>query len=162
VRVIGIDPGVTGALAVVIGSRSTGELRVESVHDLPIYTEKTSTGKTRKHVDPVGLRDLLKQIGPVDRVVCERLNAPPGIATTVAFSMGATLGTIISVLRLAKSPYKLVAPSVWKRALECPADKEASRLFAGKVFKDSKHWARKKDHNRSEASLIAAWSVLSG
>ena len=161
-RVIGIDPGVTGALAVINGSADGSTLIVEVVHDLPVYIEKTKTGRIKRQIDPVELQNMLEQIGFVDRVICERLNAPPGVASTIAFSLGATLATITTILRLSKTPYKLVSPNVWKRALECPADKETARLFASKIFKDSKHWARKKDHNRAEAALLGAYAVLNG
>ena len=76
--------------------------------------------------------------------------------------MGATMATIAATLRISKLPYKLVSSSVWKRALEAPADKEAARLFAGRLFFSSIHWQRKKDHNRAEAALIAAHCGLAG
>ena len=158
-RVISIDPGVSGAFAVV-NNDPDGVLTVEAIFDLPTYSEKTGSGKIRRYVDPVSLMTLLKAQGPVDLIICERLNAPPGIASITAYSMGATAGTISSVIRLAKKTYKLVSPSVWKRALECPADKESARLFASKLFNTDKHWSRKKDHNRAEAALIGAYAIL--
>ena len=158
VRVMAIDPGVTGALAVV--SYINGELTVEAVHDLPTWSEKTSTGKTRRYVDPVALLAMVKAIGPVDRVLCERLTAPPGIASTVAFSLGATAATISAVMRFAKLTPRLVSPIVWKRALDVPADKEAARKHAARLFKTEAPWSRKKDHNRAEAALIGAYGAL--
>jgi len=160
VRVIGIDPGLSGALAVVSGV--TGSLTVEAVHDLPTYSEKTTTGKIRRHLDPVAFAALLDDIGPVDRVVCERMIAPPGVSGMASFSMGATMGTIAAVLRLSGLlGYKLVVSSVWKRALDVPADKEAARKHAIKLFASDAHWKLKKDHNKAEAALIAAYAVLS-
>lgn len=159
-RVIGIDPGLSGALAVVSGV--TGSLTVEAVHDLPTYAEKTSTGKVRRHIDPVALAELISDIGPVDRVQCERMIAPPGVSGMAAFSMGATMATIAATLRMARVPYRLVTSNVWKRALDAPADKEAARLYAGRLFQSSEHWQRKKDHNRAEAALIAAHAVIAG
>jgi hypothetical protein len=159
-RVIGIDPGLSGALAVVSGQ--PGAFKVEVVHDLPTYSEKTSTGKTRRYIDPVALAELIADIGPVDRVQCERMIAPPGVSGMAAFSMGATMATIAATLRIANVPYKLVSSGVWKRALDVPADKEAARLFAGKLFQSSEYWQRKKDHNRAEAALIAAHCVIAG
>jgi hypothetical protein len=147
-------------LAVVSGK--PGAFVVEAVHDLPTYSEKTSTGKVRRFIDPVKLAKLLKTIGPVDRVQCERMVAPPNVSGMSAFSMGATMATITATLRMADTPYRLVTSNVWKRALEVPADKEAARLFAGQLFQSSEHWQRKKDHNRAEAALIAAHCVIAG
>jgi hypothetical protein len=42
-----------------------------------------------------------------------------------------------------------------------PADKEAARKHAIKLFASDDHWKLKKDHNRAEAALIAAYAVLS-
>jgi hypothetical protein len=158
-RVIAIDPGVTGALAVV--RYEDGCLFTETVHDLPTWSEKTASGKNRRYVDPVALHKLLKQIGDVDSVVVERLTAPPGIASTVAFSLGATAATIGSVLRLLGKQPKLVSPVTWKRAIEAPAEKEAARKHACRLFENDEHWPKKKDHNRAEAALIGAWYCLS-
>jgi hypothetical protein len=135
---------------------------VEAVHDLPTYSEKTTTGKTRRFIDPVALAELLADIGPVDRVQCERMIAPPGVSGMAAFSMGATMATITATLRIAGVPYRLVSSNVWKRAIDAPADKESARLFAGRLFESSEHWQRKKDHNRAEAALIAAHCVIAG
>lgn len=164
-RIISIDPGVTGALAVLRSAPAApaapAALIVEAVHDLPTYAETNAKGRTKNYIDPVRLNDLIASIGPVDCVVCERLTAPPGIASMVAFSLGATSGTIASILRLSHHPFKLVSPSVWKRGLDCPADKEAARQYAIRLFQSDEHWNRKKQHNRAEAALIGAWYVLS-
>ena len=157
-RVIGIDPGLSGALAVISGKPN--EWVIEAVYDLPTYAEKTSTGKNRRFIDPVALSKLLKTIGKVDRVQCERMIAPPGVSGMSAFSMGATMATIAATLRIARIPYKLVSSGVWKRALEVPADKEAARQFASRLFQSSEHWQRKMDHNRAEAALIAAHCAI--
>ena len=158
VRVIGIDPGLSGALAVVNGV--DGTFTVEAVYDLPTYSEKTSTGKNRRYIDPVALSALLKAIGKVDRVQCERMIAPPGVSGMAAFSMGATMATIAATLRIARIPYKLVSSGVWKRALDVPADKEAARQFACRFFKHDTYWPLKKSHNRAEAALLAVWTIV--
>lgn len=158
-RVLSIDPGISGALAVISGK--PGAVKVEAVHDLPTYSEKTSSGKTRRYIDPVALAALIETIGPVDRVVIERLVAPPGISGLAAYSLGATAATIATVLRLAGTNFKLVSSVVWKKAIDCPADKEAARQMASRIFKDDKFWPRRKDHNRAESCLIGVWAVMS-
>jgi hypothetical protein len=159
VRVIGIDPGLSGALAVV-NAAADGTFTVEAMHDLPTYAEKTSSGKNRRFIDPVALSKLIKAIGPVDRVTVERLSAPPGISGMAAYSLGATAATLATVLRLAGLSYRLTSPVVWKRALDVPADKEAARQFACKLFGHDKHWPLKKSHNRAEAALLAVWTIM--
>lgn len=159
-RVIAIDPGLSGAIAVVTGKPHAFE--VVAVHDLPSLAEQNSSGKTRRRIDPVALHKMLQEIGPADRVICERMIAPPGVSGMAAFSMGATMATIGTVLALANLPLKLVSPVVWKRALDCPPDKEAARIYASKRFGHDKHWPRKKDHNRAESALIGLYAILGG
>lgn len=159
-RVIAIDPGLSGAIAVVSGKASA--LHVEAVYDLPSLAEKTSTGKTRRRIDPVALHELIQSLGKADRVICERMIAPPGVSGMAAFSMGATMATISTVLALSGLPLKLVSSNIWKRALDAPADKEAARQFAIRLYGTDAHWQRKKDHNRAESALIGAYGVLAG
>lgn len=156
-RVIAIDPGVSGALAVV--NSKNGRLAIEALYDLPTYTEHTATGKARRYVDPVALAALMVDVGKADRVICERMVAPPGVASNTAFSMGATMATIRAVLRMSEMPYKLVSPAVWKRAIDVPADKEQARQHATRLFKTDEHWQRKTQHNRAEAALIGAYGA---
>lgn len=158
-RVLAIDPGVTGALAVIQRS-DDGRVSVERVADLPTIAETSKTGRIRRQIDALGLAEIISDIGPCDKYVVERLNAPPGIASVVAFSLGATAATIGTVLRFAQIRPVLVSPNVWKRAMGAPADKEGARKLACKLFGTDKHWARKKDHNRAEAALLALWGAM--
>lgn len=158
-RVIGIDPGLSGALAVVVGKPKQA-IKVEGMHDLPTVAETTSSGKTRRRIDPVKLRDLLIDIGPVDKIIVERLVAPPGISAMSGYSMGATAATIATVLRLLELDFQLVSANVWKRGLDLPSDKEAARQWACRYFEDDRWWKRKMDHNRAEAACLGVWGVL--
>jgi len=156
--VVGIDPGVTGALAVL--RQVDGAWTVMAVYDLPVKQERTSSGKVRRHIDPVALYALLGGLGPIDQVVVERLNAPPGISGVAAFSLGATAATIGTVLALLCLGVKMVSPSTWKRAMDVPKCKESARQFATERFGTSEYWRRKMDHNRAEAALLALYGAL--
>ena len=158
-RVIGIDPGVTGALAV-LDSDGVGAWRVAAVYDLPAIAVRTALGKVRRNLDPVAMAALLDQIGQVDRCTVERLSAPPGISGIAAYSLGATAATIATVLALGGVGAKLISPSVWKRSMDVPKDKNAARDFATERFGTSEFRRRKMDHNRAEAALIALYGAL--
>ena len=157
-RVIAIDPGVTGALAVVVGK--PGDLRVESVADLPVLVRHTATGKARRSVDGVALADMVRDAGAADGALVERLVAPPGIASNTAFSMGATAAVCDIALRLAGYEPVVVSPNVWKLALGAPAAKQDARRFATQLFGSDAQWRLALHHNRAEAALIGAWYVL--
>lgn len=156
--VLGIDPGISGALARVERNKS-GALKVLQIEPLPLWSEQTKAGKTRRYIDLPPLLALLAGM-EADCIVCERMIAAPGIAGSTAFSMGATMGVIQAALRAHGERHKFVVSSVWKRALECPADKEAARLFAVRLFGSDDFWPLKKDHNKAEAALIAAYGAL--
>lgn len=158
---LAIDPGVTGAAALVSLSSGNSHCAVVAVYDLPVITEHTSAGKVRRSIDPVGLSKLVASV-EFDILAVERLTAPPGIHSITAYSLGKTAGTIGTVAALAERPVKLVSPSVWKRSLAVPPDKNGARRFATDYFGTDKHWPRAMDHNRAEAALIGVWALIAG
>jgi hypothetical protein len=83
------------------------------------------------------------------------LGVDPGISS--GFSYGRAVGAIEAVVALCAIPMILVEASAWKRRLHLPGkDKEAARQKALQLF-PAQHLllARKKDHGRAEAALIA-------
>lgn len=178
-RVLGIDPGVTGAWAVIetgagvvspiVGrSASTQErgsgnnLLIWRVGDLDTTPIKLSKRITHR-LDADKLFHLIRELGPLDRIVVERLHASPGVTSGTAFSLGWSGGVLDAVLDLSGWPrHKILspAPATWKRALMVPADKHAARRRATTLFGTDKHWKREKDHNRAEAALLALWGAL--
>ena len=155
---LAIDPGVSGAAALVRFDPVKTHCEVVAVHDLPVLTEHTSAGKLRRSIDPVRLAALVAGLD-FDLLAVERLVAPPGIHSVTAYSLGKTAGTIHAVAALADRPIKLVSPNVWKRALGVPADKGGARRFASKYFGRDDHWPRAGHHNRAEAALIGVWAL---
>ena len=157
--VIGIDPGLNGAIALCV--RQGDRVRVEAVVDLPTWNDTLkSTGKVRRYVDGNARAKIIAAWPCPDLIVCERLVAPPAIASTVAFSMGATQGTIQTILRAQTVRHVLVAARVWKQALDVPADKEAARQWVIRTIGNDKDIKRKLDHNRAEAIAIAIYGLL--
>lgn len=159
--VLAIDPGVTGAAALIRKEPGAERCEVIRIWDLPTVTEQTNSGKNRRSLDPVKLADLVKS-AQFDFMAVERLVAPPGIHSITAFSLGKTAGTIQTVAALAGHSLKIVSPNVWKNGLAVPKDKSAARRFASQYFGHDKHWPRVMDHNRAEAALIGVWALMAG
>lgn len=162
-RVLGIDPGVTGAWAIVEVVADRAPV-VAEIGDLPVRAEKLSN-RVAHRLDVSGLWDLfddkLRGDGPkIDRVIIERLTGAPGTTSTTAFSLGWTAAVLDTILAVMETPYLKAHPSVWKRALLVPADKKGSKARATKLFKTDRHWPREKDHNRAEAALIALYGAI--
>lgn len=149
---LGIDPGLTGALAILNGDGS-----MHSVEDLPVMMR--GKGRVKHELDPAALARLLRpHVADIKLAVVEQVGSMPGQGVASVFSMGHTLGVIVGVLQALAVPVRLVAPAVWKRAAGISADKnlarsEAIRLFPGAPLE------RVKDHNRAEALLLARYSL---
>jgi crossover junction endodeoxyribonuclease RuvC len=171
VRIIGIDCGLTGALA---SLDEAGEVRYFA--DLPV----ASNGRT-KWIDGGRLLTMLFKArdggrGPA-RVAVEFMHALPMIADDdnpnptargggiwAASAKGMVLGSVLAILQVAELPYDLITPQKWKRALELmmpsasyAAKKQASLDRARAMFPNVK-LDRAKDHGRAEALLIAHYA----
>ena len=154
--ILGIDPGLTGAIAAV--DRHGNLLWVE---DIPV---RDSGRKSRKanEVDCFALGRLLRlHISDIRQVCMESVHAMPGQGVSSMFSLGETVGSIRGVLEGFGLAVVRVQPTAWKRAYGLlRAPKDESRLEAIRLFPTCRDFERKKDHNRAEAALIAKWSAM--
>ncbi len=153
-RVIGIDPGISGAIAVLTDA---GDL--VTVHDMPILADgaKSKTkGKRRNSVSAPLLRDIIAQIGPTQAFL-EDVHAQPRDGAAGAFGFGRSKGVIEGVLAGLGIPVRMVAPQTWKRVvgIKSGTDKDGSRSEAIRRFPSKAAlFARVKDDGRAEAALI--------
>lgn len=153
--ILGIDPGITGAIAILRPENE--KLRFVAVFDMPFYELKVS-GKNRKRIDLTGLSFLLDQysrntkFAMIEDVGQVGTNADPFSAFVFGFATGAVHGA----LAMAGVKTEKVKPQVWKNYLGLDADKEKSLNLAIKLFPESqKYLKRKMDHGRAEAILMA-------
>lgn len=154
---VGIDPGLTGALAVL------GAYGDPDVYDLPTVAAGRGTVKRELCAPVLGglLTTLLRSWDPAAvRVMLERTAAMPGQGVASMFSMGVTRGVLLGVVGALGYPLAEVAPSRWKAAMGLAgADKGASRRAALQRFPGlAATLAREKDHNRAEAVLLALYA----
>jgi crossover junction endodeoxyribonuclease RuvC len=146
---IGIDPGLSGAVAVL---DATGALL--ALHDTPVLTLRTGRG-TRQEYDVPGLVGLLAPYAGLQaHVILEESQAMPGQGTRSMFTIGVGFGAWLGVLAALALPHTRIRPHVWKRALGLGKDKEAARLRAMQLFPGA-DLRRRKDHGRAEALLLA-------
>lgn len=147
-NIIGIDPGLKGAIAVF----SDG--RLYDVWDMPTYQIKS--GKSKKNfVDPAQLHSILSRVD-IDEVWLEKVHAMPGQGVTSMFNFGMGYGIILGVVASLKLPINHVTPQKWKKALTVPAGKDGARHRATELMPyASDMWPLKKHEGRSEAAMIA-------
>jgi crossover junction endodeoxyribonuclease RuvC len=146
-RFIGIDPGITGAVAII--NSSTIQLI-----DSPIVQIKT-----KKKPDVAGYYQILKQFTEDSTVIVEEVHAMPGQGGVSGFNFGTAFGIWIGILAALEIPYELVSPQRWKRQMGVKGDKDESRTVALQLFPHLANQLNlKKHHNRADALLIAEYN----
>ena len=146
--IIGIDPGNTGAVAVL-----NYEGKFFYTFDIPLKEE----GKG-KIVDADSLYCDVRWDRPLT-VYLEKVHAMPNQGVTSMFNFGQGYGIIKGVLGCLGYDYTLVTPQAWKKHHGLlKTDKDAARLKAIKLFPEAEQYLqRKKDIGRADALLIAAY-----
>jgi crossover junction endodeoxyribonuclease RuvC len=145
-KILGIDPGLDGAVAVLDSNT------IEAA-DIPTI----GTGSQRC-VDELALNRWLTASGKIDHAFIEYVSAMPGQGVSSMFRFGMAFGTLRAVVALAGIPYTLVTAAKWKKSYGLGRDKEASRQRVLQLWpKHAELFARKKDHQRAEALLLAAY-----
>jgi hypothetical protein len=150
--VIGIDPGLNGALAFL----EPNGLRVEVV-PIPIVTEGVGKG-ARRRVDLWRLAEILQNMrnAGASAAWVEKVTSQPTDGHVGAFTFGWGAGVISMGLACAKIRTFYVSPITWKRSFKLGKDKDLSRLRASQLFpEDAYFWPNKGDHDKAEAALIA-------
>lgn len=181
---VGIDPGVTGGLAIVDHNG------LKTVGDLPAIERSRKKGKGKakqtviNQVDPVGLRTMLRDLlTGTDknevRVYLELVNSRPLQSSQSVFSMGHSSGIIEGVVGALGYRLFFIPPSEWKPGVELkpvkiapeadPETEQMKRRRKGAEKREQKRQACArvcalypsadvtlvKHHNRAEAALIA-------
>lgn len=148
---VGIDPGLTGAVAFL----RNGEY--VALFDIP--TTLKGSGSVKQEVEPGGLKRMfLERLeGREDvAIALERVSAMPGQGSSSVFSFGDTYGCCRSVASLTGYPLYLVTPTTWKKHFGLGRDKEESRALATRLFPGAELHL-KKHADRAEALLMARW-----
>jgi crossover junction endodeoxyribonuclease RuvC len=141
VRVLGIDPGVTGGLAVL------DEGRLIAICRMPVADSRASGSI---------LADLLRGFEP-HMVVVERTQPMPKNGSIASFSLGLNTGVIFGVVETLGHPMTKIRPADWKKVNGLTGkDKNASRHLAMELWPDQREQFRlAKDDGKAEAALIA-------
>lgn len=156
--VIGIDPGLSGAVAAV-DSETRILLRVA---DTPVFNVQKGW-----EYDISGMADLLRSIilGNPARVVIERAQPMPGQGVTSTFSTGMGYGIWIGLLGALEIPYSSVRPCEWTRRLlkGVPGEGKArSILLASQTFPGIElvpPGCRKPRDGRADAACLAYYGL---
>lgn len=154
-KVLGIDPGKKGAIALIDG------LQLLHVFDMPIVALKKGT-KVCCHTLNTELAALFYEHGPVNLAVVETVHATPQMGVTSSFDFGRSFGVIEMAIISRGVRVEYVQPAKWKGALGLGADKNSSLALARAKWPDSDAFRRQRDEGRAEACLIAEYARRAG
>ena len=153
--IIGIDPGINGAICFF----ENGEVR--DVIDMPTMQD----GKKNKRqingnqiFNEISLR--IQNINKKNiNVVVEQVSAMPGQGVTSMFNFGQSFGVIKGICSEMELPIFYVRPAKWKKHFNLiNSEKDASRTKVIDMFpRISNKLSRKKDNNKADAILIAQY-----
>lgn len=137
---IGIDPGKSGAMAVI--DRNTTIL-------VPFSGEKYMNT----------LKSLPKEL---TKACVEHVGSMTGQGVKSTFNFGENFGYIRGLLEAFEIPYELVRPQKWKKEFSITGDKNSSidvckRLFPGVSLRRSEK-CKKDDDGMAEAILMAEYA----
>jgi crossover junction endodeoxyribonuclease RuvC len=150
--ILGIDPGLSGGLALV---EHGARLLLVDVIDVP-----TSGEKAKRRVDIAATLRFMQKV-KIDHAVIERAQAMPDQGASSGFNYGRAVGALEACVQGMQIPLTIIEASAWKKAHGLIGrDKEDSRQRALQLFPSSAaKLARKLDHNRAESALIAWYGL---
>lgn len=147
---IGIDPGLTGALAHMDGFGG-----LTGVEDLPVIRDG-STAWIDGQMLFMRLMHYCAAKEP-NEVWIERVHAMPKQGVSSSFTFGVTFGSILGTLRAAACSIHFVSPQKWKKDLGLGSEKSAA-LDKARILYPTADLELAKHHGRAEAILIAHWA----
>lgn len=144
---VGIDPGETGALALIRSDDSV------EIWDWPGDERLLAVLITAVNIDV-----------DVSRCIIEHQQSMPKQGVSSTFKLGVNYGMWLAAVAHAFWPLLIVRPAHWKKHHGYPAkDKDAGKkhslTLARRLYPQAaKYLTRVKDHNRAEALLLARYA----
>ena len=149
--IIGIDPGVSGAICILTDGKIT------EIYDMPTMIDGK---KNKKQVNGAEITNIINKelVNEKDiNVVIEHVSAMPGQGVTSMFNFGQSFGVLKGICAALKLPVHFIRPVKWKKHFNLiNTEKDASRTKVIEVFPYiSSKISKKKDANKADAILIA-------
>ena len=151
--IIGIDPGITGAICILENRK------VVEVYETPTMIDGK---KNKRQVNGAQVTNIIRERLNENKevvVVVEQVNAMPGQGVTSMFNFGQSFGVIKGICSALSIPIYFVRPTKWKKYFNLiKTNKDASRTKVIEVYPEiSSKLSRKKDSNKADAILIARY-----
>lgn len=140
---IGIDPGQSGAMAIIDGEYISVVTFSESA-----YLNTLKEFNARHAMSWCGMFAIVEHVGPM-----------PKQGVTSTFKFGQNFGWIQGMLYAMNIPFELVRPQKWKKMFSCTSDKNTSISVAQRLFPNVPLFATprcKKPHDGMAEALLMA------
>ena len=152
-RIIGIDPGLSGGIAILDDSK------IFDIFDMPVMSEGK---KNKNQLNSAQLVNIIKKhilTNDETFVIVEQIGTMPGQGVTSMFNFGQTFGSIKGICAALGLPIFYVRPAKWKKHFELiNSSKDASRTKVIEMYPSiSGRLTKKKDVNKADAILIARY-----
>ena len=153
--IIGIDPGISGALCFMeqgkivdvidMPSMADGKKNKKQVNGSQVFNEIS------RHISDKKFDEI--------KVIIEHVSAMPGQGVTSMFNFGQSFGILKGICSSMQLPMYFIRPAKWKKYFNLiNSQKDASRTKAIQIFPYfSSQLSRKKDSNKADAILIASF-----
>ena len=153
--IIGIDPGISGAICFFEDGQ------VKEMIDMPVMADGK---KNKRQINgPQVYNEILKRINKFQKkdiiVVIEQVSAMPGQGVTSMFNFGQSFGVLKGICSAMQLSMFFIRPAKWKKYFGLiKTEKDASRTKVIEIFPYiSSELSRKKDSNKADAVLIASY-----
>ena len=153
--VIGIDPGISGAICFFENGQ------VKEIINMPVMADGK---KNKRQINgPQTYNEILNRINNYAKkdiiVVIEQVSAMPGQGVTSMFNFGQSFGVIKGICSAMQLSMFFIRPAKWKKYFGLiKTEKDASRTKVIEIFPYiSSELSRKKDSNKADAVLIASF-----
>lgn len=148
--IVGIDPGLKGALAALHVPPAPQRPCLADVIDMPVAGGEVS---------PVLVGDWLRTwSASCVLVVIEKVHSMPEQGVASSFNFGRSRGVLEGACGALALPVELPSPAGWKKDMKLSKDKDGARHMALKMWPQrSDLFQRVKDDGRAEACLMAEW-----
>jgi crossover junction endodeoxyribonuclease RuvC len=156
-HVIGIDPGLAGAIAIL---NPQGQL--VSLHDCPTFLlpfKKAQETKERKVLDIGRACSILREYQQSSIALIERVSAMPKQGVTSSFRFGEGYGIYQGIVAALSIPLIPVEPQVWKKAAGLLKAAKADSLKKAQELWPNAGLKLKKHEGKAEALLIAEYGL---
>jgi crossover junction endodeoxyribonuclease RuvC len=153
--IIGIDPGISGAICFFKDGQ------INEIIDMPVMADGK---KNKRQINgPQVYNEVFTRINKLPKkdiiVVIEQVSAMPGQGVTSMFNFGQSFGVLKGICSAMQLSMHFVRPAKWKKYFGLiKTEKDASRTKVIEIFPYiSSQLSRKKDSNKADAILIASF-----